>query len=153
MYIPKRYGQSKTDQCPFCNKQAVTQNSQGIPVCSQHKSNDMTGIRCSCGETLDVRSGKFGAYFNCINCGNINFRKGLELNKDMNQQNYKINKLAIKNVALKPSIPDIQESKDSNPRKEYYKKDYSKSTFKPREKFKERKEITITSDDIDLYYS
>ena len=27
-------------------------------------------------------NGKFGAYFNCINCGNINLRKVFEINKE-----------------------------------------------------------------------
>ena len=80
MYIPKRYGQSKVDQCPFCGRHATTSNPQGVPVCTSHKESKLEDIRCVCGEHLEVRTGKFGAYFSCINCGNVNMKKILELN-------------------------------------------------------------------------
>ncbi|MBD3248731.1 hypothetical protein GF336_01680 [Candidatus Woesearchaeota archaeon] len=79
MRIPKRYGQSKENVCPFCGKNAVTENKQGIPVCMKHKEK-FIDAKCMCGNWLDVRKGKFGPYFFCIRCGNINFRKGMEMN-------------------------------------------------------------------------
>ncbi|MBU0616016.1 MAG: hypothetical protein KJ601_08060 [Nanoarchaeota archaeon] len=78
MYIPKRYGQSRIDKCPFCEKTAVTKNKQGIPVCAVHKDSELKDIKCACGSWLDVREGKFGPYFFCINCGNISFKKAME---------------------------------------------------------------------------
>ncbi len=78
MWIPKRYGQSRVDKCPFCERQAVTQNKQGVPVCNMHKDKSLD-LKCICGGWLDVCSGKFGPYFHCMNCGNINFRKGLSM--------------------------------------------------------------------------
>jgi hypothetical protein len=57
----------------------ITKNKQGIPVCINHKEDTLDDIRCICGSYLDLKDGKFGPYFNCLNCGNINFRKGLEL--------------------------------------------------------------------------
>ncbi len=80
MHIPKRYGQSKIDRCPFCGKQATLQNSQGIPVCTQHNASTLKDMKCLCGEWLDIRQGKFGPYFNCPRCGNVNFRKAMEMN-------------------------------------------------------------------------
>lgn len=81
MRIPKRYGQSKVEKCPFCDEMATIKNSQGVPVCRFHKYFELKNLKCVCGEWLDVCSGKYGPYFRCMNCGNINFRKGLEINR------------------------------------------------------------------------
>jgi predicted RNA-binding Zn-ribbon protein involved in translation (DUF1610 family) len=75
----KTYGQSRQENCPFCGKQGTTTNPQGIPVCAEHKHTKLDDIKCSCGSWLEVREGKWGAYFNCINCGNFNFKKGMSL--------------------------------------------------------------------------
>ena len=75
MYIPKKYGQSKSNQCPFCNKNAVTENKQSVPVCTGHKDNLIPDQKCICGSWLELMSGKFGPYFNCMKCGSINFNK------------------------------------------------------------------------------
>ncbi len=80
MYTLKQYGQSKIEICPFCDKRATTKNSQGIPVCLAHKNKELKDMKCICGGWLDVRQGKFGAYFYCMNCGNINFKKAMEYN-------------------------------------------------------------------------
>ena len=85
MRIPKRYGQSKITVCPFCGKQAITKNPQGIPVCLQHKNKMLPDMKCVCGEWLDIRNGKYGPYFYCIKCGNINFNRGLEMNPNWNK--------------------------------------------------------------------
>jgi topoisomerase IA-like protein len=66
MYIPKRYGESK--------------NSQGVPVCKTHVDKLLGDMKCACGEYLDLKTGKFGPYFTCMNCGNINMRKALDMN-------------------------------------------------------------------------
>jgi len=79
--IPKTYGQSKVDKCPFCGKQGITKNKQGVPVCVKHKNSILGNLKCACGDYLDILDGKYGPYFNCMNCGNINFRKGLEMNQ------------------------------------------------------------------------
>ncbi|MFH1849955.1 MAG: hypothetical protein ABH879_07290 [archaeon] len=76
----KRYGDSRIDRCPFCGQQALTMNSQGIPVCIAHKGEELTDLRCACGEYLDVRKGKFGVFFSCFNCGAKSLRKVLEMN-------------------------------------------------------------------------
>lgn len=68
------------DRCPFCRQRAVTENSQGVPVCVDHKEGMLDDLKCVCGGWLDVRKGKFGPYFFCMNCGNVNFKRGLEMN-------------------------------------------------------------------------
>jgi hypothetical protein len=81
VYIPKKYGQSRIDKCPFCSNHATTQNEQSVPVCSQHKNTTIERWKCVCGEHLDLMQGKFGPYFVCLNCGNISFSKALEVNE------------------------------------------------------------------------
>ena len=75
MRIPKRYGASKIDDCPFCGKVSTIRNPQDIPVCQLHKTSKLQDQRCICGKWLELKSGKWGAYFNCISCGNVNFKK------------------------------------------------------------------------------
>lgn len=82
MNMRGRYGDSKILNCPFCGKQAITKNNQGIPVCMKHKHDTFDDIKCACGEYLDIRTSKWGAYFHCVNCGNISFHKGIEM-KDL----------------------------------------------------------------------
>ena len=80
MYIPKRYGESKVNKCPFCDNAAYSQNKQKVPVCKEHKNKELTELRCACGSWLDRKQGKYGVFFACINCGTVNMRKALEMN-------------------------------------------------------------------------
>jgi hypothetical protein len=73
----KSYGSYKTDICPFCGKASYAINRAKIPVCNDHKDTDYPAIRCICGKWLDVLTGKFGTYCNCVNCGNINLSEAL----------------------------------------------------------------------------
>ncbi|MBI4146849.1 hypothetical protein HY489_05950 [Candidatus Woesearchaeota archaeon] len=79
MRIPKRYGQSRLDKCPFCESQATTTNVQGIPVCSRHTTQQLTNLKCACGMTLDIKKGPYGPFCTCLNCGAINLKKVLSL--------------------------------------------------------------------------
>jgi len=80
MYIPKRYGEAKIDKCPFCGAQAFSRNAEGVPVCRTHKQEALAEFKCACGSYLERRQGKWGVYFNCMKCGNMNMRKAMELN-------------------------------------------------------------------------
>ncbi|MFH0869674.1 MAG: hypothetical protein V1866_01290 [archaeon] len=80
MRIPKRYGDYKVERCPFCRKQATGQNSEGVPVCYEHKNSKLPELKCICGSYLEMRKGKFGVFFTCIKCGNINRNKAFEIN-------------------------------------------------------------------------
>ncbi len=89
MHIPKRYGESRKDNCPFCGKQATAVNSQSVPVCIDHKKNTLDNMKCACGSYLDIRKGKFGAFFTCISCGAISMSKALEMNSVAEKQESK----------------------------------------------------------------
>ena len=82
MRYKKVYGQSKMNYCPFCDKQATTENKQGVPTCSQHKS-QLLDLKCACGSWLEVKKGKYGPFCICIECGIINLNKALEINKNI----------------------------------------------------------------------
>lgn len=86
----KQYGNSKEIDCPFCNRIATQKNEQGVEVCHQHTKSSIEEIRCTCGSWLEQRTGKFGLYFNCINCGNINYTKAMEI-KSITTKNKLIN--------------------------------------------------------------
>ncbi|MBW3021122.1 hypothetical protein KY334_07545 [Candidatus Woesearchaeota archaeon] len=80
-FRPKKiYGTAKREVCPFCQNIATTKNKQGIPTCQSDKEKSLDNLKCACGEYLYVMEGKFGSYFNCPRCGNINFNKGLNMN-------------------------------------------------------------------------
>lgn len=96
----KVYGQSREDTCVWCGKRATVANDAGLLVCPTHKNNEMPTIRCTCGDWLDLKAGKFGPYFNCFNCGNISFAKGMEL-KEINVPIPKRKKLSETEVAIK----------------------------------------------------
>jgi hypothetical protein len=110
MYIPKRYGESKVDKCPFCGSQAITLNTQKIPVCLAHKSAVLDDMKCVCGQYLETKIGKFGVYFSCIRCGNLNLRKVLEINtpKDKSAS-------AIKSQGPDKSVPNCSQSQKNHP--------------------------------------
>jgi len=122
MYIPKKYGQSKVDLCPFCRKVATIKNSQQIPVCNSHKASILKDLTCFCGDLLELKDGKFGIYFTCSNCGNINIKKALEMNPELEDEP----KMEVNTINKKETKPAKKEDK---------------------------KEITITSDDVDINYS
>lgn len=75
----KTYGSYQEIICLFCGQRSTSENPQGLPVCRHHK-NDEINLKCVCGEWLDVKKGKYGAFFVCMNCGPVNYRKGLEIN-------------------------------------------------------------------------
>lgn len=130
MRIPKRYGQSRINNCPFCGKIGVTKNKQGVPVCLMHKDEYLSDVKCVCGEYLDVFEGKWGPYFRCMNCGNINFKKGLDMNPQVKDKQEKQNQ----ETSHKQKTQDNSEKKETEPKK------------------KAPTEITVTSDQVDFMY-
>lgn len=80
MYIPKRYGEQKKETCPFCGKEARLFNRQQLAVCKDHIQELLQEMKCVCGRFLERKSGKFGIFFICSNCGTMNMRKVLEIN-------------------------------------------------------------------------
>jgi len=96
MYRRKRYGESQILNCPFCGSLAHSKNKQGVPVCSKHKERELANLKCICGEELEVRESKWGAYFFCINCGNLSFNKGMEANPQIKQNNQEKKEIVIR---------------------------------------------------------
>ncbi len=80
MYIPKKYGQSKIDTCPFCHRQATIKSKQHVPVCMAHKEEILDDLKCVCSSTLEMMHGKFGVFFKCLSCGNLSLRKAMKFN-------------------------------------------------------------------------
>src|SRR3989338_2540154 len=78
-HAKKIYGQLKLNNCAFCGKTATQKTEAGLEVCYQHTKEELPAIKCTCGSWLEQRSGKFGPYFNCLRCGNINFKKAMEI--------------------------------------------------------------------------
>jgi DNA-directed RNA polymerase subunit M/transcription elongation factor TFIIS len=120
MFIPKRYGESKIDSCPFCGRQAFIKNSQGVPVCKDHKDSILKDMKCACGEYLLMQEGKFGVFFNCLRCGNINMKKALEINSQVMETpkvkeqiiSNKVKQIKFEQEKKNPEIKKKQESRN-----------------------------------------
>jgi hypothetical protein len=89
MFRKKIYGQSKEEACIFCGKTAICKNSQGLSTCCIHSKNILEGKKCACGEVMQVKESKWGAFFLCKNCGPISLKKAKE---DADNSDYNINK-------------------------------------------------------------
>jgi len=119
----KTYGDYKVSHCPFCEKIATIKNEQGLEVCRLHTKERIEEIKCTCGSWLETRSGKFGPYFNCVKCGNINYNKGLAM-KEMTTpikveepkimlsefSEYKVKKEPVKDKERKETIISSRDS-------------------------------------------
>lgn len=67
------------ENCPFCGRQAIVMNPQGVAVCTSHREAYLD-LKCVCGQPLDILKGKYGIYGNCLRCGNISLKKALDIN-------------------------------------------------------------------------
>ncbi|MBR9675917.1 hypothetical protein GOV05_02820 [Candidatus Woesearchaeota archaeon] len=85
----KVYGQSKEENCFFCDKKAFFKNKQGLNACADHKTSFSDEKPCVCGEKLSVKQSKWGPFFLCPNCGPISQKKAEEMEAD---EGYNINK-------------------------------------------------------------
>lgn len=106
-FVRKVYGQSKQESCAFCGGKAFSENSQGFAVCNAHKTKVMEDKKCVCGEYLDVKKSKWGAFFLCSKCGPISLSKansaaieepGFKLNKKYREEK----KAVEKEISNKP---------------------------------------------------
>ncbi|MCF7872204.1 hypothetical protein K9L97_04170 [Candidatus Woesearchaeota archaeon] len=80
MFRKKIYGASKIDECFICGEQSTIKNKQGLTTCQKHKDEELLDVKCACGDWLDIKQGKYGTFFLCMQCGPINLKKGLEIN-------------------------------------------------------------------------
>lgn len=122
----KVYGESRIDHCAFCGSIATQKNDHGVLVCRHHLQAKLEEIKCTCGSWLEQRSGKFGPYFNCLKCGNINFKKGMEMKAMMKPEH-----LVQQASPISPEKKTIHQKLETH--------------------YPEKKEITIRSDDPEYF--
>lgn len=127
MHIPKRYGESKKQDCPFCGKKSITENSQGVPVCLAHKSSSLD-LKCICGDWLETKKGKWGPYFTCPRCGNLSFAKAMEANPGFGKKTEKQESSSKTNSSKQISVKPLYKAEKQS-----------------------KKEMIITSDELDFY--
>lgn len=112
----KTYGDYKVSHCPFCDKIATQKNEQGLDVCRLHTKEKIEEIKCTCGSWLDTRSGKFGPYFHCVKCGNINYNKGMamkEMTTPIKVEEPKIKTEFSEYKKKKESVDDYEDRKET----------------------------------------
>ncbi len=90
--MKKVYGQSQNTTCVFCDKLATKKNKQGFTTCIDHVNEIMPDKKCICGEWLDIRESKWGAFYVCSNCGPISLSKANEMNSKKSSVGFKLNK-------------------------------------------------------------
>lgn len=146
MRFKKVYGKSKQDFCAFCNKVATQKNETGLLVCRNHLSQKMEEIKCTCGSWLEQKSGKFGPYFTCVNCGNVNFSKAMEMKELMSEKDREAAK-----VEEEGSEGGVQEEESGEGKLMPPKKNESFEEREKRVKWSEKKERTITTDDLEYF--
>ncbi|MBS3127948.1 hypothetical protein J4410_02290 [Candidatus Woesearchaeota archaeon] len=115
MFIPKKYGKSKVEKCPFCDQQAITFNKQGLIVCRNHISALLGEMKCVCGKFADLKTGKWGVYFSCLSCGNVNAKKIFEINNVINLNGKNENK-SPENIIQKRKNPTEITIRSDDPR-------------------------------------
>ncbi|MFH1682475.1 MAG: hypothetical protein ABIA37_01640 [Candidatus Woesearchaeota archaeon] len=121
--IRKKYGEYQSKTCPFCERRATHKSEQGLDVCHLHLKQNLEEIKCLCGEWLEIMQGKFGPFFRCRNCGCMNLKKVKEIQQITGQK-----KESYIKVESRPELS------------------IKKETIK-----KERKEITITTNDVEYF--
>jgi uncharacterized Zn finger protein len=140
MRYRKVYGRSRITACPFCSKQAISQNKQKIPTCLDHKTQVLPDMKCACGSWLDLCVSKHGPYFRCLKCGNVNWQRAMEINGPIKAQ-------VVKNE------PNASKSKQYNTQK---KTGTIESRSSPtsfgyaKVESKDKKEVVIKSDEVDF---
>ncbi len=127
----KVYGESQVQSCAFCASVATQRSDVGVYVCHRHKQQRLEEIKCTCGNWLEQKSGKFGPYFNCFKCGNINFRKGMELKALQESKIRQDSARAVQEVKKQEPLPEEKKSVSSEKR--------------------EPKEITIDTNDVQYF--
>ncbi len=150
--IPKRWGEYQVKNCAFCGRMATQKNETGVEVCYQHIKSVFEDIKCTCGSWLEQRAGKFGAYFNCLKCGNVSFAKAMEM-KSITQEAAK----AAAPASFAGTSYDYKGSgadRGSSVSKGDLMSDMRREEKKPAKKssdYGSPKEITISSRDVEYF--
>lgn len=66
--IPRKTYGMTSPKCFFCKEGASTKNEQGLPTCRIHKESESDSRCPACSKILDIKEGKYGAYFFCYKC-------------------------------------------------------------------------------------
>jgi hypothetical protein len=66
-FVNKQYGQT-TPRCFFCGKYATVKTTENLPACAAHRLSEHSEVCPVCKTFLDVKEGRFGAYFFCWVC-------------------------------------------------------------------------------------
>ena len=58
--------ETKMTKCVFCGENATTKNSDGQPVCQDHKNNQPRDVACpECGMPMKIKEGGYGFFWGC----------------------------------------------------------------------------------------
>jgi len=147
----KSYGNYQIIKCPFCERRATQKNEQGLNVCHLHTKNTLEEIKCTCGSWLEAKSGKYGPYFNCLNCGNLSYQKGMEIKTVTKVNEGVIDNVDTSNVDSKVNNNINDNVDNSNVYHSEDKSNYDKNKTKKETTTNKRKEITITTDDLEYF--
>lgn len=79
--FPKKYGEYKTDWCPYCGKKALSRNTLGLNVCKDHKETKEGPVfRTPKGDFIEIRPGKYGNYGQTMDGRNFSLKQIFEMN-------------------------------------------------------------------------
>ena len=100
----------------------------------------MNEMKCACGEHLEVKNGKYGVFFLCMNCGPVNVRKVFEMNevRDVSGEIAKNEKKSKASALYNKAVLGQSEWRSRDDGKKSVKKSHPK-------------EITITPDDVEYF--
>ncbi|MBI2151165.1 hypothetical protein HYU21_00360 [Candidatus Woesearchaeota archaeon] len=153
-FAKKSYGQYKEVHCTFCEKMATQYTENQLPVCRLHLKGKLDEFKCLCGSWLEQRSGKYGPYFNCIKCGIVNYKKGLEMRK-LQPVSEVTSTTSVIGTSFASSSTSPVSSTSSNSNYSNSNNSTSNSSIKEPTKIENssnrRKETTITTDDVEYF--
>src|SRR3989344_2288222 len=137
----KVYCQRKQDSCAFCGSIATQTTEAGVLFCRHHREAKLDEIKCTCGSWLEQKSGKFGPYFRCTNCGNIGFNKAMEMKALMpaTKNEKKPSSFSLPNPLSMPK-QSLQKEEAFEDREKRIRREERRGT-----------ETTITSDDVEYF--
>lgn len=53
-------------KCVFCGRNATKKNSEGQPVCKEHRDNEPREVACpECGMPMKIKEGRYGFFWGC----------------------------------------------------------------------------------------
>ncbi|MBS3124149.1 hypothetical protein J4437_05980 [Candidatus Woesearchaeota archaeon] len=146
-FAKKSYGQYKEVHCTFCEKMATQYTENQLPVCRLHLKGKMEEFKCLCGSWLEQRSGKYGPYFNCIKCGIVNYKKGMEMRKLQPVSEV----TSTHSVVSTNSVVGITSISSTSSTASNFVKETARNTTEDKPNSRKSRETTITTDDVEYF--